>query len=356
MSNYYVNPEIRRTERVFPMQGRYGFHRYDMNENPEGLPSEFVDSVLKEVTPEFLATYPEPDTFLHKYADLIGAEYENLMATNGTDMAIRYLLETFGERGKEVVTVSPSFEMYRINCSILGLKHIAVEYENDLTIDIDKIVCAITQDTRIVVLLNPNNPIGNTYTEQELERVLCQADAVGAVVIIDEAYHYFYPHTFLKYGLEHKNVIVLRTFSKLFSLAACRLGVMIGDPEIIGYVKNAKLSFDVNAVALLFGERILDHPEIIRELIHKEAEGKQYLLEMLRKNGYECRDCKGNFVFIKPHHSAKEIAHSLEKERKVLVHPYGNPLLKDYIRVSTGAKHSMELFLEAFLQLDGSGQ
>ena len=206
------------------------------------------------------------------------------------------------------------------------------------------------------MLLNPNNPIGNTYTEQELERVLCQADAVGAVVIIDEAYHYFYPHTFLKYGLEHKNVIVLRTFSKLFSLAACRLGVMIGDPEIIGYVKNAKLSFDVNAVALLFGERILDHPEIIRELIHKEAEGKQYLLEMLRKNGYECRDCKGNFVFIKPHHSAKEIAHSLEKERKVLVHPYGNPLLKDYIRVSTGAKHSMELFLEAFFQLDGSGQ
>ena len=161
MSNYYVNPEIRRTERVFPMQGRYGFHRYDMNENPEGLPSEFVDSVLKEVTPEFLATYPEPDRFLHKYADFIGAEYENLMATNGTDMAIRYLLETFGERGKEVVTVSPSFEMYRINCSILGLKHIAVEYENDLTIDIDKIVCAITQDTRIVVLLNPNNPIGN---------------------------------------------------------------------------------------------------------------------------------------------------------------------------------------------------
>ena len=69
-----------------------------------------------------------------------------------------------------------------------------------MTIDIDKIVCAITQDTRIVVLLNPNNPIGNTYTEQELERVLCQADAVGAVVIIDEAYHYFTHILFLNMG------------------------------------------------------------------------------------------------------------------------------------------------------------
>ena len=66
--NYHVNEYIKNTVRVFPMQNRYGMHRYDMNENPEGLPKEFVDSVLKEITPEFLAIYPEPDRFLHKYA------------------------------------------------------------------------------------------------------------------------------------------------------------------------------------------------------------------------------------------------------------------------------------------------
>ena len=134
--NYYVNEHIKNTERVFPGQGRYGYLRYDMNENPEGLPKDFVDSVLKEITPEFLTIYPEPDKFLNKYADFIGAKYENVLTTNGSDMAIRYLLETFGEKGKEVVTVSPSFEMYWVNCSILGLKHVPVEYKPDLTIDI----------------------------------------------------------------------------------------------------------------------------------------------------------------------------------------------------------------------------
>ena len=87
-------------------------------------------------------------------------------------MAIRYILETFGEAGKCVVTVSPSFEMYWVNCNILGLKHKPVAYNDDLTINIENIINAIDLDTRVVVLLNPNNPVGNVYTEEEFRLVL----------------------------------------------------------------------------------------------------------------------------------------------------------------------------------------
>lgn len=349
---YFVNEDIKNTQRIFPKQGRYGYYRYDMNENPEGLPKEFVDSVLKEITPEFLTIYPEPDRFLNAYASYIGAKYENVLTTNGSDMAIRYLLETFGEKGKEVVTVAPSFEMYWVNCSILGLKHVPVPYEKDLTIKIENIIAAISENSRIVVLLNPNNPIGNVYTEEELQRVIDRAEEVGAVVIIDEAYHYFYPQTFLKYALERDNVIILRTFSKLFSIAACRLGVIISNPEIIHYVKNARLTFDANAIALLFAEKILQNPEMIENLIRTENAGKKYTLDMLQERGYECRDCRGNFIFIRPKHNAKVIADRLENEKKVLVHAYNNELLKDYIRVSVGSEGAMKIFLDAFFELD----
>ena len=192
----FVNPFIKSVQRVFPPQGRYGKLRFDMNENPEGLPKEFVDSVLKEITPEYLAIYPEPDRFLRKYADYVGVKFENLMCTNGSDMAIRYLLETFGEVGKEVVTVSPSFEMYWVNCNILGYKHVPVAYEPDLSVRIEKVVAAINQNTRIVVLLNPNNPVGNVYSDEEFMAVQKRAEEVGALVIVDEAYHYFYSKTF----------------------------------------------------------------------------------------------------------------------------------------------------------------
>lgn len=349
---YYVDKDIKKTERIFPRQERYGYYRYDMNENPEGLPEEFVQSVLKEVTPEFLSIYPEPNRFLTKYAKYVGVERENVIATNGSDMAIRSLLQVFGEKGKEVVTVTPSFEMYMVNCWILGLIHKPVSYEPDMTLSIDKIVNAITEDTRIVALLNPNNPMDNAYAEEEAELVIARAKEVGAIVIIDEAYHYFYQESLLNCALKHDNVVVLRTFSKLYSIAACRLGVIIGHPQLIHYLENAKLTFDVNSFALLFGERLLEHPEIRDELIRKEAEGKKYTIEKLTERGYECRSCKGNFLFVKPRHDAKEIAKRLEEEKKVLVHAYGNPVLKDYLRISVGSVPAMDIFLKAFFEID----
>lgn len=353
---YYVDQNIKNTVRVFPEQGRYDYHRYDMNENPEGLPKDFVASVLTEITPKFLSVYPEPDKFLKKYADFIQMEMDNIVTTNGSDMAIRYLLETFGEKGKNVVTVSPSFEMYWVNCSILGYLHKPVPYEDDFTIDVDKILAAIDEDTRIVVLLNPNNPIGNAYTEEEVRRIVAKAEQWNAIVIMDEAYHYFYKNTFLDLVKEKENVVILRTFSKLFSLAACRLGVIIGTPQIIKYVKNAKLTFDTNAIALLFGERILEHPEIIEKLIQDEEEGKQSTLDILAEKGYNTIACKGNFIFVEPKQDAHIVAKRLQEEKKILVKTFGDGMLRKYVRVSIGSKAAMDIFLNGFFTIDaGNG-
>ena len=186
-----------------------------------------------------------------------------------------------------------------------------------MSIKIEKILSAITENTRIIALLNPNNPIGNVYTKEDIERVIEKAKQVGAVLIIDEAYHYYYPNTFLPLALENDNVIILRTFSKAFSIPALRLGVIISNPKIIHYINNAKMTFDVNSIALLFGERLLDHPAILNEIVESESQGNR-----------------------------------LATEKKVLVHPYRNDLLKDYLRVSVGSVESMKIFLNAFFEID----
>ena len=348
---YYVNEDIKNCVRVFPEQGRYDYARYDMNENPEGLPQWFVDEVLKEITPEFLATYPEHDKFRKMYADYIGVKPENVAVTNGSDMAIRFVMEVFAEKGSSVVTVAPSFEMYWVNCSMLGLKHVPVSYEPDMTMDANKIVAAIDETTDIVVLLNPNNPIGTVYTEAEARMIIEKAREVGAVVIVDEAYHYFYQHTFLPLIHEYDNVVVFRTFSKLFSLAAVRLGMMIANEELIGYARKSMPSFEVNAVALKFGEHMMQHTEIIEDLMHAEAEGKAWLLDELKKRGYDANASHGNFIFITPKKSAEEVSQAL-RAKKILIKTFGNEFLKKYVRISTGSKKSMEYFLEAFLEVD----
>ena len=348
----YVNPHIRDTYRVFPMQGRAGYLRYDMNENPEGLPEEFVNRVLREITPEFLSIYPEPDRFLNKYADFLGVRKENLLAVNGSDMGIRYLMETFGEEGKEILSVAPTFEMYGVNASILGYRHKIVSYDEELNVNVQEIIDAVNEDTRIIFLTNPNNPIGNVYTEEEVRTITDRAEEVGAVVVIDEAYHYFYPESFVPFALKRKNVVVLRTFSKLYSVAALRLGVLIADPELIHYVSNARLTFDANSVALLFAERIIEEEGLTEELIRIENEGKAWILEELMSKGYSCRDCRGNFIFVHPKKDAHRVEQILREEKKVLVHAYSHPLLKDELRVSVGSRKAMERFLELFYEAE----
>lgn len=350
--NYYINPSILNTQRIFPMQGRNKYYRYDANENSVGLPMDFVEMVKKEITPEFLAMYPEPDRFLQKYANYIGVDFENVYATNGSDHGIRVLLETFGEPGKEVVTVSPSFEIYWVCCSLLGLVHKPIVYNDDFTIQIEHIIDAITINTRIVVLLNPNSPIGNLYTENEVEKVVARANEVGAIVILDEAYHYFYPKTFLKFIMKYDNVIVLRTFSKLMSMAGCRLGVVIGHPNLIRYVKNSRLAYEVNSIALLFGEKILEHPEIIQKLIIEANEGKEFFINQLSKNNYWFMDCHGNYVLVRTKQDAHLVAQKLANEKRVLVHSYGNPLMKDLLRVTVGTKQAMDFFMKKLLEVD----
>lgn len=350
---YYVDEHIKNTQRVFPEQGRYNFLRYDMNENPEGLPAWFVEEVKESITPEYLAIYPEPDRFLTKYAAYVGVPRDCVTCTNGTDQAIRYLLQTFCGQGHDVVTVTPSFEMYWVNCNILGLNHVPVAYNDDLSFNMQNLIDAITPNTDVVVLLNPNNPVGDAFSREDVVAAVEAARANDAVVIIDEAYHYFCPNTFIDLTQTYDNVIVMRTFSKLFSLAACRLGVIISNPQIIHYVNNTRLTFDVNALALLFGEKILDHPELIDDLVAAEHEGRFWTVETLQERGWEARPSEGNFIFVRTHRPAGEVAADLEA-RGILVKSWGSGMLKDYLRVSTGSKAAMEKLVDALAAVDAA--
>lgn len=348
----FVNPFVKNVERIFPMQGRAGFHRYDMNENPDTLPEEFVNQVLKEITPDFLAMYPEPNQFTQAFADSVGVDSKNVLPTNGSDRAIRSILEIFADPFKEVVTVSPSFEMYRINCLILGLKHRAVSYEDNLMFNFDHLLDTITEQTGVVVLLNPNNPIGNAFTSEEVETLVQKAAHVGALVIIDEAYHHFYEKSFIPLTKKYDNVVLLRTFSKIYALAACRLGVVVANENIIDNLHKARLTFDVNSIALLFGLRLLQNPSILDNLKASAKEGMTFVEQKLTEEGYEFKQSHANFLLIRTKTDPIALTQRLEANHKVLIHAYGNPLLRGFIRVSVGSPKTMLPFLNALFAED----
>lgn len=347
----YVNKNIKALNRIKSSEDRRNYLRLDMNENPEGLPKEFVEKVLKKITPEFIATYPQKENLIKLIADKNDISINNISITNGSDEAMRLIFETFGENGKNVVTVNPSFEMYNIYSQMFGMNNIRVSYDESFNIQIPDILSSIDKDTRLVILLNPNSPIGNTYLIEDVIRIIKKAKENNAIVVIDEAYYYFYGTTFLKLVNEYKNVLLLRTFSKLFSIAGLRIGYVIGNNELIQYIENAESTYNVNNIAILFAEEILKDNKLTNDLIRIEKEGHDYIVNNLEANGYKIYSTNGNYLIFKSNLSASELERKL-KARGILIKTYKSGILSEYVRITTGSINVMKKFLQELLLVD----
>lgn len=350
---YYSNPKIEALYRIFDQNERKDYLRLDLNENPGGLPQEFIDKVLKDVDPRFVAQYPETLHFTEVLANHLGTDISHLCLVNGSAEGIRYIIQAFTSENGRIVGVVPSYFMFQVYSEMYGRDFVKVPYNEDLSMDVNHIIAEMTDDTQLLILLNPNNPMGNTYTEDEFERIMVYAREKQITVLVDEAYHYFYPKTFIKYALNEDHIFITRTFSKLFSLAGCRLGYVVGWPDGVKLVQKLCTPHNTNAFAMKFAEAILTTPGVLDELITKFNEGRSYLIQELDKNGYRHKGEAGNFIFIKPHTDAQTIVDRMKTEKKILIKAYPNVgELGNCLRVSIGEKKYMTAFMNALFDID----
>ena len=350
---YYINENIKDLVRIFDQNERKDYLRLDLNENPGGLPQEFIDSVLEEVTPQFVAQYPETLHFTEVLANHIGTDIKHICLTNGSAEAIRYVIQAFTSDNGRIVGVVPSYFMFQVYSEMYGRDFVKVPYNENLSMDISNIIKELTDDTQLLILLNPNNPMGNVYTDDEFEKIMRVAREKEISVLVDEAYHYFYPKTFIKYALNERHVFVTRTFSKLFSMAGCRLGYVVGHPDDSKYVQKYCTPHNTNAFAMLFAEKILTTPGMLDSLIEKFNEGRNYLVSTLNSHGYRHKGEAGNFIFIETKTDAKRIVDRMKSEKRILIKSYDNVgEFGTCLRVSIGEKKYMEQFTKALFELD----
>ncbi len=350
---YYLNPDVKGLYRIFDQNGRKEYLRLDLNENPGGLPEEFIKKVLEGVTPQLIAQYPETTQFMEVLAKHLGTDADHLCLVNGSAEGIRYIIQAFTSENGRIVGVVPSYFMFQIYSEMYRRNFVQIQYNEDLSMDVNHIIEEMTDETQLLILLNPNNPMGNVYTCDEFEKIMALACEKKITVLIDEAYHYFYPNTFINYALKGEHVFVTRTFSKFFSMAGCRLGYVAGWPEGVEMVQKLCTPHNTNAFALLFAQAILEAPEMMEQLTASFIEGRSYLLGWLDANGYLYKGEAGNFLFIKPKTEAQTIVNRMKSEKKILIKTYsGIGELGNCLRVSIGAKKCMEKFTESLLDLD----
>ena len=350
---YYLDPKVQNLHRIFDQNERKDYLRLDLNENPGGLPQEFINNVLDSISPQFVAQYPETLHFTEVLAEYLGTDISHLCLVNGSAEGIRYIIQAFTSPEGRIVGVVPSYFMFQVYSEMYGRNFVKVPYNDDLSMDVDNIIAEMTDDTQLLILLNPNNPMGNVYTDEEFEKILNAAKEKQITVLVDEAYHYFYPKTFIRYALEDEHVFITRTFSKLFSMAGCRLGYVAGWPEGVKMVQKMCTPHNTNAFAMRFAEAVLTTPGMLDQLITNFMEGRRFLIEWLDRHGYPHKGEAGNFIFVKPKTNAQVIVDRMKSERRILIKTYPNVgKFGDCLRVSIGERKIMEQFVEALTEID----
>ncbi len=331
---------------------REGYIRLNMNENISGLPKDFLKEALKEVTSRLLSTYPNYYELQHKIANHNEVEFENISLANGSDAAINYIFQTYISPKDNVLYVEPIFAMYPIYCNIYNANVIKLDYNNDFSFPFEKYVSAIKNNKiKIAIIVNPCNPLGSILEYSKLVELIEISKERDTILIVDEAYFYYYSDTIIKEVKKYSNLIVLRTFSKLCGIASERVGYLAACSDIINDIHKVKPTFDLCEIGVILATKILDTPYILNNLIEEFNKGKKYIIEELNKEGIEFYVGYANFILIKVNDRVDEIIQGLENEKILINGNYSHPLLEPYIRVSIADEIIMKKFWNKFKNL-----
>ncbi len=319
------------------------------NENPYPPIEEITKAICEEL--EQLNRYPNSGSYYlcREIAERYSVDPEQVFVGNGSNEIIDLLARAFINPDDEIVYPFPSFIVYPIVSQLMGVKAVEVPL-TDYRIDIGAVKGAITRKTKIVFICNPNNPTGTYISASEVERLL---DGLRSDIIVafDEAYYEYvvaedYPDS-LELLKSHPNIIVFRTFSKIFSLSGLRIGYSISDPSLVTCLHKVRQPFNVNRVAQAAARAALKHSDMMKARVDENRAQMKIVRDSLIELGFNVPESQTNFLLALPPAETGDIIEKL-LDRGIIVRPmepFG--LGKGTMRVSIGTPEENERFISA---------
>jgi histidinol-phosphate aminotransferase len=324
------------------VQREYGLQdviKLASNENPMG-PSPKAVAAAKDAL-HLLNSYPDGQSYYLRraLASRLGVQPEQVTVGNGADGIIMQACLAYLDDESEVIVSQSSFPVYDIYTHVMRAKLIKTPARS-YGLDLDAMANAITGKTKIIFVCNPNNPTGTMNTAAEVAALMEKAPD-HVLVVFDEAYYEFvdsaeYPDT-LRYIHEgRKNVLIMRTYSKIYALAGIRLGYAVADPDILAPMHKIKEPFAVNLLAQAAGIAALEDVEYRKATIAANHAGRLFLYREFERLGLFCVRSHANFVLVRVGPQAGRIFQKL-LEKGVIVRPCTGYDLPEFLRITVGA-------------------
>ena len=332
--------------------GIYDSIKLASNENPLG-PSPMAMKAIQASIPK-LNRYPDGSGYYlkTKLSNKFGLPVSRIIIGNGSNELIELIIRTFLSPGEEVIQAFPTFLVYEKMVAGAGgvMKSVPL---SDFRLNLDAIFNAITPQTKIIFINNPNNPTGSILFKVEVEDFLKSLPA-DIIVVLDEAYIDFVSDIESANGLElldvYPTLISLRTFSKLYGLAGLRVGYGFGSEKMIDYMNRVRQPFNVNNLAQVAATAALDDNEFMDNTIRVVREGLVYLYDQLDKIRLDYLPTQTNFFLIKVPTDAKKI-YNLMLQKGVIVRSMDSYGLNNYIRINVGLPKENERFIETLREV-----
>ncbi|MDP3766199.1 MAG: histidinol-phosphate transaminase [Nanoarchaeota archaeon] len=342
---------IEMEEYMPPTSDREDYLRLDFNENAIGC-SPNVISVLRYINASKLAIYPEYNKLREALASYCNVDTEEVIPTNATDEAIKTIIETYLEKGKdEIIIPVPTFAMFKFYSQLNEAIIKEMPYNKDLSFPAKRVLEGISRKTKIIVLVNPNNPTGTTINEKDIIKIIEKAQKNNAVVLIDEAYYQFYGRTSTPLIKKYDNLIITQTFSKAFGLAGLRLGYIISNKDNIKSIQKALSPYSVNNVAVICALAALKDLNYVKKYVKEVKESKKILYRALDSFDIQYYKSDANFVLLKIGQKSDYFCQKL-KEYGVLVRNRSKDLLLDgCVRITLGTEKQTRMLIKAISKI-----
>ena len=325
-----------------PTGARAGKLRLDFNENTVGCSPAVIAALKELLEPAALAVYPEYSAAREAVAGYFQVRAEQFTFTNGTDEAIQLVVNTYVDDGQEVLVLKPAYAMYRFYADVAGARVREIPHRTPgLEFPLEDLLGAITPETRAVLIANPNNPTGTGVPLAGIERILGRARQ--AVVLIDEAYYEFSGVTALGEIERAPNLFVCRTFSKVFGMAAMRLGCLFSHPANVAFLRKAQSPYSVNALAVAAAMAAVRDTAYIRDYVGEILAARELLCAGLEKLGIAYVPSSANFVLTYMGERSLEIRDCL-RERSILVRDRGHEI-PGTVRITVGTREQTRRLL-----------
>jgi histidinol-phosphate aminotransferase len=326
-----------------------GVIKLNTNENPYP-PSRKVYSALRKAINPSLRLYPEPlsDSLRGAAAQVYGVQPANIIAGNGSDEILSMLLRCFVGPQDRVAFPAPTYSLYDTLVEIQDGVSVRVEYPADFSLP----EALARQNAALTFLCNPNAPSGTLVSLAEIAKL---AGAVAGILVVDEAYVDFAESegaSALPLIRQIPNLIVLRTFSKSFSLAGIRVGLAFASEEIIAGMMKVKDSYNLNRLSLIAATAALDDMAWMKRNAERIQRSRKMLSAALKRMGYQVYPSHANFVLArKPGQNLKPIYEEL-KRRKILVRYFDTDGLQDCLRITVGTPKEVRALLNELAAID----